>query len=109
MRNEGRTQTPTDRLYAFLVEEEDARVCKDIPDEACIEVPGNFFKLGVSQTITKLADELSSAKTVLPWVLSSVGAPQSLVGFLVPVRESGSLLPQLVIAAVGEWLGDNQC
>ncbi len=88
-----------ERLYSFLVEEEDARVCKDIPEEACREVPGNFFKLGLSQTLTKLADELSSAKTVLPWVMTSIGAPPFLIGFLVPIRESGSLLPQLFIAA----------
>ena len=87
-----------DRLYNFLVEEEDARVCKDIPPEACTEVPGNFFKIGASQTLTKLADELSSAKTVLPWLLSSLGAPTFWIGFLVPIRESGSLLPQLFIA-----------
>jgi MFS family permease len=92
--------TAVDRWYALLVEEEeDARVCKDIPEEACTSVPGNFFKLGASQTLSKLSDELSSAKTVLPWVLTSVGAPASLIGFLVPIRESGSLLPQLVIAA----------
>jgi len=99
MENRDRADKAADRLYAFLVEEEDARVCKDIPEEACTEVPGNFFKLGASQTLTKLADEVSSAKTVLPWVLTSVGAPASLIGFLVPIRESGSLLPQLVIAA----------
>ena len=94
----GLRSTP-ERLYSFLVEEEDARVCKDIPEEACREVPGNFFKLGLSQTLTKLADELSSAKTVLPWVMTSIGAPPFLIGFLVPIRESGSLLPQLFIAA----------
>ncbi|MBT8396330.1 MAG: MFS transporter, partial [Gemmatimonadetes bacterium] len=87
------------RLYSFLVEEEDARVCRDIPEEACTDVPKNFLKLGASQTLTKLADELSSAKTVLPWVLTSLGAPPGLIGFLVPIRESGSLLPQLFIAA----------
>jgi hypothetical protein len=91
--------SPTDRLYSLLVEEEDARVCLDIPEEACSEVPGNFFKLGLAQTLTKLADELSNAKTVLPWLLGAVGAPVALVGFLVPIRESGSLLPQLFIAA----------
>ncbi|MBT8396030.1 MAG: MFS transporter [Gemmatimonadetes bacterium] len=87
------------RLYAFLMEEEDARVCKDIPEQACTDVPSNFFKLGTSQTLTKLADELSSAKTVLPWVLASLGSPPGLIGFLVPIREAGSLLPQLLIAA----------
>ena len=87
-----------DRLYNLLVEEEDIRVCKDIPPEACTQVPGNFFKIGTSQTLTKLADELSSAKTVLPWLLSALGAPAFWIGFLVPIRESGSLLPQLLIA-----------
>jgi MFS family permease len=87
-----------DRLYSFLVEEEDARVCKDIPPEACTDVPGNFFKIGASQTLLKLADELTSAKTVLPWLLGSLGAPLFWIGFLVPIRESGSLLPQLLIA-----------
>lgn len=88
-----------DRLYRSLVEEEDARVCKDIPEEACTDVPRNFFKLGIAQTLTKLADELTSAKTVLPWLLTSLGAPPFWIGFLVPIRESGSLLPQMVIGA----------
>lgn len=88
-----------DRLYAFLVEEEDARVCRDIPDAACTRVPANFFRIGLSLTLTKLADELSNAKTVLPWLLGSLGAPDFWTGFLVPIRESGSLLPQLLIAA----------
>jgi MFS family permease len=61
-------------------------------------VPGNFFKIGTSQTLTKLADELSSAKTVIPWLLGALGAPAFWIGFLVPIRESGSLLPQLFIA-----------
>ncbi len=93
-------QETLDRAYRFLVEEEEVRVCKDIPDEACQEVPGNFFKLGASHTLTKLADELGNAKTVLPWLLTSLGAPAYFVGFLVPIRESGSLLPQLLIASV---------
>lgn len=89
-----------DRLYSFMVEEGDARVCKDIPEGACTDVPGNFFKISASQTLTKLADELANAKTVLPWLLSGLGAPAFWIGFLVPIRESGSLLPQLVIAGV---------
>jgi len=88
-----------DRLYEFLMEEEDARVCKDIPEGACTSVPGNFFKITASQTLTKLADELANAKTVLPWLVSALGAPAFWIGFLVPVRESGSLVPQLAIAA----------
>lgn len=88
-----------DRVYEYLMDEEDARVCRDIPDEACEVVPGNFFRIINTYTITKLADELANAKTVLPWLLGAVGAPAFWVGLLVPVRESMSMLPQLVIAS----------
>ncbi len=32
-----------ERAYQLLVNQEDARVCKDIDDQACRVVPGNFF------------------------------------------------------------------
>lgn len=35
---------------------------------------------------------------MLPWLLSSLGAPVGLIGLLVPIRESGSLLPQAMLA-----------
>jgi hypothetical protein len=34
-----------DDLYSKLVNEEDARVCREIPETACREVPSNFFLL----------------------------------------------------------------
>lgn len=46
----------------------------------------------------KLADELSSARLVLPWLMGIIGAPVWMVGLLVPIRESGSLLPQIFVA-----------
>ncbi len=86
-----------DRLYEYLADEEDARVCRDISDDACKVVPGNFFIIFVTQFLTKLADALASAKVVLPWLLTSTGTPAFFSGLLVPIRESGSLLPQLLI------------
>ena len=86
-------------LYDRLANEEDARVCRDIPEEACNDVPRNFFLLLGSNALSKLGDELMSPKTVLAWVFSFVGAPAALIGLLVPIRESGSLIPQLAIAA----------
>jgi hypothetical protein len=86
-----------DRLYEYLADEEDARVCKDIPDSACSDVPGNFFTIFITQFFTKLGDSLASSKVVLPWLLTSVGAPTFFSGILVPIRESGSMLPQLLI------------
>ncbi|KAA1176435.1 MFS transporter [Marinobacter salinexigens] len=87
-----------DQLYSLIANEEDARVCKDIPDEACREVPRNFFLVLTSNILTKLGDLLISPKTVLAWLMSAVGAP-ALVAWLVPIRESGSMVPQMVIAA----------
>ncbi len=91
--------TSTERLYALVANEEDARTCTDISEEACREVPGNFFRMIVASMFTKIGDLLINPKTVLAWLIVAVGAPPALVGVLVPIRESGSLIPQLVIGA----------
>lgn len=87
-----------DRAYRLIANEEDARVCTDIPESACREVPRNFFLILGSNVLTKLGDLLVSPKTVLAWLLSAIGAP-ALVAWLVPIRESGSMIPQMVIGA----------
>lgn len=97
-------------LYEMLANEEDARACADISDAACREVPRNFGLMLLAQGLTKLGDALASPKTVLAWVMAAVGAPVALVGLMVPIRESGSLVPQLAIAswvrtrAVRKWV-----
>ena len=92
------TNKPLDRIYRLIANEEDARICKDIPDAACHVVPRNFFLILAANVLTKLGDLLTSPKTVLAWLMSAVGAPE-LVAWLVPIRESGSMVPQMVIAA----------
>ena len=87
------------RLYEWLTGDEDSRMCKDIPDEACDEQPRNFFLHLLASLGNKLADELSSARLVLPWLMGVIGAPLWMVGLLVPIREAGALLPQLFVAA----------
>jgi len=95
------TKTDTiDQLYGLIANEEDARACTDIPDSACREVPRNFFLILASNVLTKLGDLLISPKTVLAWLLGAVGAP-ALVAWLVPIRESGSMVPQM---AIGAWV-----
>ncbi|QEA39289.1 MFS transporter [Pistricoccus aurantiacus] len=89
------TQT---RLFEKLTGDEDSRMCKDIPEEACDVQPENFLRHLCASLGTKLADELSSARLVLPWLLGSIGAPLWMVGLLVPIREAGALLPQLFVA-----------
>jgi hypothetical protein len=86
-------------LYDLITGDEDARVCKDIPESACNDQPYNFFVYLGANLLSKVADELASARLVLPWLLASLGTPAAFIGFLVPIREAGVLLPQLVVAA----------
>ncbi len=97
------------KLYDTLTGDEDARTCKDIPESACVDLPYNFFLNLIPRSMSKIGDELASAKLVLPWLLSVIGAPAFLAGLLVPIRESGSLLPQLLVGgyirryAIRKW------
>ncbi len=88
-----------ERLYTILTGEPDDRVCLDIPESSCHEQPRNFLKHVTSLVATRTADGLLDARLVLAWLLGTLGAPQFMVGMLVPTREAGALLPQLVIAA----------
>ena len=63
-------------------------------------MPRNFFTIVAAQVLTKLGDNLASPKTVLAWLMAFVGAPAFLIGWLVPLRESGSMLPQIFIGGV---------
>ena len=91
-------------IYSLLVEDEDARVCRDIPESACDEQPQAFVCQLVAQTLTKLGDAMTSSRLVLAWMLSSIGSPAIFISMLVPLRESLSLLPQLFIA---QWIREH--
>ena len=97
------SRTPVEKgvgwLYDQVTGEEDARVCKDIPDEACSDQPRNFFAYLLANFFNKISDELVSARLTLPWLFGVLGVPAAFVGFLVPIREAGVLLPQLMVAA----------
>ncbi len=54
--------------------------------------------LVVSKASVKLADLLCDAKTTVAWLMLSAGAPAGMLGLLVPIRESLSMLPQVFIA-----------
>lgn len=86
------------RLFERLTGDDDSRLCDDIPEKACKEQPHNFFLHLYASLGNKLADELSSARLVLPWLMGIIGAPVWMIGLLVPIREAGALLPQLFVA-----------
>jgi hypothetical protein len=85
------------RLYDFATGDDDARLCRDIPDDQCREQPHNFIAQVSAQALSKIGDTLDDPKVVLPWLLGALGAPHSLVGLLVPIRESLALLPQMLV------------
>lgn len=89
----------TEQLYNRISGDEDARVCKDIPANACQHQPHNFFIYLWANLLGKVADEISSAKLIIPWLFGVLGVPAAITGFLVPIREAGVLLPQLLVAA----------
>ncbi len=99
-----------DNLYDLATGDEDARVCKDIPESACHHLPRNFFAQLIALVATKTGDKLAGPKLVLAWMLSSVGAAPLAISLLVPLREALALLPQLLVAAlmrrmaVRKWL-----
>ena len=62
------------------------------------EVPNNGLRIIGASALQNAGDQVVSAGTVLPWLLTALGAQVGLVGLLVPIRESGSLLPQAMLA-----------
>lgn len=87
-----------ERLYKWLNKEKGECVCVGIADEACAHVPGNYFRIIIANIFTKLGDVLSAPKTVLTWLMASIGAPIFFISLLVPIRESGSMLPQVFLS-----------
>ncbi|NCN85816.1 MAG: MFS transporter [Sphingomonadales bacterium] len=92
------SRSTTDKAFQAIVIDDEGRICADIPESACQQEPGNFFKHVGALALTKSADGLIDPKLVLSWLMTSLGAPVALIGLLVPVREAGALLPQLLTA-----------
>jgi len=93
--------TPADRLTDAtfdLLTDDSAAPARDITEGARAAEPGNFLRHAGALSLSKLADGLIDPKLVLSWLMGALGAPAALVGLLVPVRESGALLPQLFTA-----------
>lgn len=58
----------------------------------------NGLRHMASLTMTKVADGLIDPKLVLSYLLNALGAPVFLVSALVPIREAGALLPQILLS-----------
>lgn len=86
------------RLYGALVTSKPVDFEDEQADAFAEDVPGNGVKIIGASALQNAGDQVVSAGTVLPWLLTALGAPVGLVGLLVPIRESGSMLPQAALA-----------
>ena len=57
-----------------------------------------FFLICCTNFFSKVADLLASPKVTLTWLMQALGAPAFTISLIVPIRESGSMLPQLLLA-----------
>ncbi|MCK8515796.1 MFS transporter [Methylonatrum kenyense] len=93
------TDDVVERSYRILSgDDSDERSCEAIPDSACSDVPRNFLLNIGNGASTKLAEQLAGPNLVLPWLLSALGAPAAIIGFLMPAKQVGSLAPQLLVS-----------
>lgn len=99
----------SERFHRALVDDDQADLGSLAPEVAAAVATNSARQIG-AHTLQKVGDLVVDAKTVLPWLLAAVGAPPSLVGLLVPIRDAGSMVPQLLLApavrrlAVRKWV-----
>src|SRR5690625_3193961 len=78
-------------LYSRLVRPVDD---DDSAGEATPDVAANGLRIIGASALPNAGDQVANAGTVLPWPLTALGTPVGLISLLVPIRESGSMLPQ---------------
>ncbi len=92
-------QSINENIYTLVTDASgEERSCANIPDEACEDVPKGFVHNALSGVFSKLAEQLASPGLILPWLLSAAGASSFFSGALVPIKDAGSLLPQLAVS-----------
>ncbi len=83
----------TDGLYSALMRR-DPESEAALPADVRPTVPRNGLRLVAANALQSSGDQTVNASTVLPWLFHALGVPGALAGALVPIRESGSMLPQ---------------
>ena len=88
--------TSADRIYSAVMSR-DLEAERELPEDVRDHVARNGLRQVAAQTFQSSGDQTVNASTVLPWLFQALGVPSALVGLLVPIRESGSMLPQAFI------------
>ncbi|WP_321368498.1 MFS transporter [uncultured Desulfuromusa sp.] len=74
------------------------RACHSIPEESCRESSRNFSINVCNGAASKLAEQIAGPNLILPWLFQLLGTPVWMFGFLMPIKQSFSLLPQMIVA-----------
>jgi len=71
-----------------------------LPDdeEACRRIARNLPVFVGTSFLTKTGDALLNPKITLTWIMQMLGAQSAAIALLVPLRESLSMLPQIMLA-----------
>lgn len=86
-------------LSSVLANDDDLdRACQSIPLESCRESSRNFIINVCNGAASKLAEQVAGPNLILPWLFQLLGTPVWMFGFLMPIKQSFSLLPQMVVA-----------
>lgn len=82
-----------ERLYSALMKR-NPEGAQQMPAEVRRNIAPNGLRLVLANGLQSSGDQTVNASTVLPWLFAALGVPAALTGVLVPIRESGSMLPQ---------------
>ena len=85
-----------DQLYNALIKRRPGSA-DTLPAAARAHIPANGARLVTANALQSSGDQVVNASTVLPWLFAVLGVPPALTGLLVPIRESGSMLPQVLL------------
>ncbi|MBA1145480.1 MFS transporter [Ectothiorhodospiraceae bacterium WFHF3C12] len=88
-----------DRAYRILSgDDSDERACSAIPESACTELPRNYVLNVLNGAASKLSEQVAGPNLVIPWLLAAIGTPAVFIGFLMPLKQAGSLIPQMLVS-----------
>lgn len=83
-------------VYSALVKRNPEAEQK-MPTQVRRNIAPNGLRLVLANALQASGDQTVNASTVLPWLFAALGVPPALTGVLVPIRESGSMLPQAAL------------
>lgn len=82
-----------EKFYSGLMKR-DHEAESELPPAVRRDVAPNGLRQVLANALQSSGDQTVNASIVLPWLFAALGVPTALTGVLVPVRESGSMLPQ---------------